>query len=84
MLAGSMTAPLDIFHDREDREVPWAQAQALAERWPGSRLNTTVGLGHKRIIKDPDVIAYAVRFIGEREESLPSVAPTVKAPESIF
>ncbi len=84
MLAGSMTAPLDIFHDREDREVPWVQAHALAARWPGSRLITTVGLGHRRIIKDPELIASAVRFIGEREESLPSVAPTARAPELTF
>ena len=80
MLAGSMTAPLHIFHDREDRDVPWMQARALAERWPGSRLSTTVGLGQRRIIKDPELIASAVRFIGEREESLPSVAPTATAP----
>ncbi len=84
MLAGSMTAPLHIFHDREDRDVPWVQAHALAERWPGSRLITTVGLGHRRIIKDPEVIASAVHFIGEREASLPSVAPAARAPESTF
>jgi len=57
-----MTAPLLVFHDDEDREVPWSNGAQIARAWPGARLVTTRGLGHKRIVHDPDVVAEAVAF----------------------
>ena len=62
-LAPSMSTPLLVFHDRGDREVPWASGAEVARRWPGSRLVTTSGLGHRRILRDPDVVAGAVGFL---------------------
>jgi pimeloyl-ACP methyl ester carboxylesterase len=52
-----------IVHDRDDREVPYAEAQAWAAAWPSARFLTTQGLGHSRILADPTVIQTAVRFL---------------------
>jgi len=58
----AMTAPLLVFHDEEDREVPWSDGDAIVRAWPGARLVTTRGLGHKRIVHDPVVVARAAAF----------------------
>ena len=63
LLAKEMTAPLLVFHDRDDRETFWSEGNALAEAWPGARLVTTTGLGHRRILRDPSVIAETTKFI---------------------
>ncbi len=64
-------------------EVPWKQAHSLVQRWPGSRLTTTVGLGHRQIVKDPEVVASAVCFISAAKKAA-RVAPAARAPESTF
>jgi len=61
--AAKMTAPLLVFHDREDRDVAWTDGQAIAAAWPGAELVSTSGLGHRRIVHDPDVVARAVSFL---------------------
>jgi pimeloyl-ACP methyl ester carboxylesterase len=43
-------------HDRDDRETPYAATQTLAARWPDAELLTTHGLGHRRILRDPEVV----------------------------
>jgi pimeloyl-ACP methyl ester carboxylesterase len=43
-------------HDRDDRETPYVATQALAARWPDAELLTTYGLGHRRILRDPEVV----------------------------
>lgn len=62
-IARHMTTPLLVIHDQEDREVPYASGRRIAEAWPGARLITTEGLGHNRILRDPDVIESAVHFV---------------------
>lgn len=44
-----------VIHDEKDDEVPLADARAIVGRWPGARLEVTVGLGHRRILRDPIV-----------------------------
>jgi pimeloyl-ACP methyl ester carboxylesterase len=61
--AREMTAPLLVFHDREDRDVAWTDGAAIAAAWPGAELVSTVGLGHRRIVQDPDVVSRAVAFV---------------------
>ena len=63
--APSMTHPLLVVHDRDDREVPWREGRALADLWPGSRLESTRGLGHRRILRNDRVVAMAVDFATE-------------------
>ena len=47
--------------DLDDVEVPYREGQLLAHAWPGARLVTTAGLGHRRILRD-------ARVVGEAEE----------------
>jgi len=62
-LAPYQTAPLFVIHDRGDVEVPWQHGAAIVTAWPGAKLVTTDGLGHRRILRDPTVVAAAVNFI---------------------
>jgi pimeloyl-ACP methyl ester carboxylesterase len=60
--AERLGAPLLVIHDEGDRDVPHAEGAALAAVWPGARLLTTVGLGHRRILRDPATVDAAVDF----------------------
>ncbi len=63
-LARRLSTPLLVIHDAGDREVPLHEAEATAAAQPGTKLLTTTGLGHRRILKDPGVINAVVRFMG--------------------
>jgi pimeloyl-ACP methyl ester carboxylesterase len=52
-----------IVHDEDDDEVPFVRGEALANAWPGARLHVTRGLGHRRILRDPDVVSHVCAFI---------------------
>jgi pimeloyl-ACP methyl ester carboxylesterase len=52
-----------IVHDRDDAVTPVADGEAIAEAWSGSRLHLTSGLGHRRLLRDPAVIAEVVDFV---------------------
>jgi len=62
-LAPSMTTPLLVVHDRDDKEVPARVGRSIAEAWPNAELVLTEGLGHQRILRDETVTHFAVRFI---------------------
>jgi pimeloyl-ACP methyl ester carboxylesterase len=55
--------PAVIIHDRGDREVHFADAEALAEAWPGAELVATEGLGHYRIMRDTSVVERVVAHL---------------------
>jgi pimeloyl-ACP methyl ester carboxylesterase len=59
------TPPLLLVHDRHDSETGWADSAAIAQTWPEARLVTTSGLGHRRILRDPAVIAEVTGFVLE-------------------
>ncbi|MDR1852404.1 MAG: alpha/beta hydrolase [Propionibacteriaceae bacterium] len=48
--------PAHIWHDTKDKEVPHRVAEKIHANWPGSTLIETVGLGHHRILIDPEVV----------------------------
>lgn len=62
--APTVNVPVLVVHDTDDREVPYADGQRLAEVF-GARLLTTNGLGHRRILFAPEVVAAVVEFIEE-------------------
>jgi pimeloyl-ACP methyl ester carboxylesterase len=62
-LAPSLRAPLLVFHDRGDGEIPWQCGAQVAHAWPQARLETTDGLGHRRIVRDPAVVTETAAFI---------------------
>jgi len=55
--------PALIIHDQNDHDVPWQLGKQLADAWPDSQLHLTTGLGHRRILRNKDVINWAVDFI---------------------
>lgn len=77
--APCINRPALIVHDLQDREVPWAEGERWARYWRRGRLLSTHGLGHHRILDDPEVIAAALAFlhgqaVGERLVSSPDLA----------
>ncbi len=79
-LAPGRTTPLLAFCDREDPEAPLETAEALVRAWgDGSddgraELRVTEGLGHRRILRDPAVVAGAVEFLSGGSASLLTAA----------
>ncbi|MGC9671285.1 alpha/beta fold hydrolase [Planosporangium sp. 12N6] len=55
--------PTLVVHDRDDASTPVADGEAIAAAWPGSRLRVTSGLGHRRILRDPAVVAEVLDFV---------------------
>jgi pimeloyl-ACP methyl ester carboxylesterase len=62
-IAADVRAPLLVIHDRDDREVPYADGAEIAAAAPNGRLHSTSGLGHRRILRDPNVIQASVDFV---------------------
>ena len=54
-----------VIHDREDADVPFAHAKRIVEAWRGARLVETRGLGHRAILRDPEVVRRTVEFLAE-------------------
>lgn len=55
--------PALIVHDLDDEDVPWSEGERYAQFWPGARLFTTEGLGHRRVLDAPEVIDAALDFV---------------------
>jgi pimeloyl-ACP methyl ester carboxylesterase len=55
--------PTLVVHDRGDRQTPYADSARLVAALPHAELVATEGLGHRRILQDPGVVAAAVAFI---------------------
>jgi pimeloyl-ACP methyl ester carboxylesterase len=62
-LANKASVPALIVHDDDDSDVSWQEGEALARAWHGAQFLRTHGLGHRRVLRDSDVITQAVRFI---------------------
>jgi pimeloyl-ACP methyl ester carboxylesterase len=59
--------PLLVIHDRQDREVPFAEGKRHLSSWPQARMMEVQGLGHRRVLDDSAVIEASVEFVaGER------------------
>jgi pimeloyl-ACP methyl ester carboxylesterase len=64
-IAHWLRAPALIFHDTQDREVPFAHGRAIAEAWPNARLVPLERLGHTRMLSDAAVVQKTVDFVRE-------------------
>lgn len=62
-LVGERDAALLVVHDDGDREVPLRSATRLAAAWRQAQLRTTHGLGHRQILRNPQVIDEVVAFV---------------------
>lgn len=70
--------PALIVHDLDDTDVPWSEGERYARCWPGARLLSTQGLGHRRVLDAPAVIAASLAFVrgevvGERVVGSPNL-----------
>ena len=43
--------------------IPYAEAEALANAWPGLKFMTTSGKGHRDILSAPEVMRAIVDFV---------------------
>ncbi len=59
----ALGVPALFVHDVDDAEMPHDDSRRLAARWPGARLITTAGLGHRRILEDGPVLEEVQRFL---------------------
>ncbi len=64
-VAPRLRAQALVIHDRRDRLMPWSHGATVAQHWPGARLLSTEGLGHRRILADDGVTRAAAEFIDE-------------------
>jgi pimeloyl-ACP methyl ester carboxylesterase len=55
--------PTLVVHDRGDTYTPVSDGAAIAAAWSSARLHVTSGLGHRRLLRDPDVVAEVVDFV---------------------
>jgi pimeloyl-ACP methyl ester carboxylesterase len=62
-LAAAADVPVLVVADEGDLETPIAGAERLAAAWPRAELLRTEGLGHRRILRDPEVISRVVGFL---------------------
>lgn len=55
-----------VIHDRDDKEVPFSAAMAIQSEWPEVEVYETMGLGHRRILRNTDVAQKVAQFIFEK------------------
>ena len=61
--AQKVECPTLIIHDVDDRIIPIDHGYTLVNRFQNGRLIRTQGLGHKRILKDPEVVQQITEFL---------------------
>jgi pimeloyl-ACP methyl ester carboxylesterase len=55
-----------LIHDKSDRETAYEGSIAIAAVWPGACIELTEGLGHRRVLADPEVVASVRRHLVDR------------------
>lgn len=59
--------PALLVHDDTDEEIPFAHGLSLAAALPAAQFKATHGLGHHRVLRNPEVIRRVVAFIESSE-----------------
>jgi pimeloyl-ACP methyl ester carboxylesterase len=83
-VAPRLTAQALVIHDRDDRMMPWTHGATVARFWPGARLLSTDGLGHRRILADESVTRAAADFIAGRSSVANTARPGLPNPAPIY
>jgi pimeloyl-ACP methyl ester carboxylesterase len=65
-LARQITSRVLIVHDQDDRTTPYSESKKIAEDINHVVLHTTAGLGHKRILSNPEIVDLVQAYILER------------------
>lgn len=69
--------PTLVIHDRADKETSYEASVAITEALANVRLISTDGLGHRRILRDPGVVAATVAHVlaaGQRDDRVDAIA----------
>ncbi|MFV2058237.1 MAG: alpha/beta fold hydrolase [Thiohalomonadales bacterium] len=61
--AKNLLVPALIVHDENDKEVEISHSIQCAEAWPDAQLLVTQGLGHRRILRHPQVLNAVASFV---------------------
>jgi pimeloyl-ACP methyl ester carboxylesterase len=62
-----LTIPGLVVHDRHDPVIPHAVGESIARIWQGARLVSTRRLGHRRILKCPEVMEQIIQLHYRRD-----------------
>lgn len=65
-IGNSLSVRALIVHDKGDKEVSFYSAEEIKKNWLNADLLATSGLGHRRILKDPEVIKQIVAFLSKK------------------
>ena len=57
------SCPVLLVHDQGDRRTPIGYTHQLATCWPTAQLKLTSGLGHERVLVDPEVLTTVAEFV---------------------
>lgn len=79
-----LDTPMLLFHDCNDRHVPFSHSQRIARHLRHSHLVSTHGMGHYRILRDPSVVRETIRFLTEAESLPPSHLPELPVPAPLL
>jgi len=60
--AKTLNFPFLVIHDRDDKVVSYSQGVGYANNLPDVEFVTTEGLGHNRILKDPEIMNKIIEF----------------------
>jgi pimeloyl-ACP methyl ester carboxylesterase len=66
--APSSGIPALLVHDLKDAVIPYVEAEALANAWPGLKMMTTTGKGHRDILSVPEVLKAIADFVDPKGE----------------
>ncbi|MDO9182738.1 MAG: alpha/beta hydrolase [Bacteriovorax sp.] len=69
VIGSKLNLPALIVHDQNDNAVDYLSAISIHKTWSQTKLLTTQGLGHRRILKDKVVIEEVTKFIVALDES---------------
>jgi len=61
--AVTLRSPALFVRSRDDRTVPGEEVARAAQAWPGSTHWDVDGLGHRRVLEDPDLVDRIVEFV---------------------
>jgi pimeloyl-ACP methyl ester carboxylesterase len=83
-IAPRLGAQALVIHDRDDRMMPWTHGATVARLWPGARLLSTGGLGHRRILADESVTRAAADFVAGRSSVASTARPALPQPAPLY
>ena len=61
----TINCPALIIHDENDEDINWQDGKAVADAWPGAEFVLTQDLGHRRILRDQQIVNKVIDFINQ-------------------